>query len=195
MFPLPYMQVSTKRVSPVMLEMSVQVPADAVKAEFERAYQTLARKARIRGFRPGKAPREVLARIYGPQVMGDVMNAIIQTTLPKALAEKSVTPISQPQVDPGKVDAKEDFSYVARFEVTPDVADVKHEGFALKRPKTEVTDAMVDAEIRGRASPSRDAQDPRAVPPREEGGRRHHRLHAVGRRQGSQRGQRPGRAD
>ena len=146
MFPVP-MQVSTKRVSPVMLEMSVQIPAGDVKAEFEKAYQTLAKRAKIRGFRPGKAPREILARMFGPQVIGDVMNAIIQTTLPKALAEKSVTPISQPQVDPGKVDAKEDFSYTARFEVTPDVVDVKHEGFELKRPKAEVTDEMVDAEI------------------------------------------------
>jgi len=141
------MQVSTKRVSPVMLEMSVQVPADAVKSEIDKAYQTLAKKARIRGFRPGKAPRDVLVRIYGNQVISDVMNAIVQSTLPKALSENNVVPITQPNVEPGKVDAKEAFSYTARFEVTPDVADVKHEGFDLVRPKAEVTDAMVDAEL------------------------------------------------
>jgi len=146
MLPL-LMQVSTKRVSPVMLELSVQVPADAVKSEIDKAYQSLARKARIRGFRPGKAPREVLARIYGPQVLGDVMNSLVQTTLPKALSEQNVVPITQPSVEPGKVDAKETFSYVARFEVTPDVAEVKFEGFALTRPKAEVTDAMVDEQL------------------------------------------------
>ena len=51
MLPL-LMQVSTKRVSPVMLEMSVQVPAESVKSEIDKAYQTLARRAHIRGFRP-----------------------------------------------------------------------------------------------------------------------------------------------
>jgi len=141
------MQVSTKRVSPVMLELSVQVPAEAVKSEIDKAYQQLARNARIRGFRPGKAPRDVLQRVYGPQVMGDVMNALVQSTLPKALSENNVIPITQPSVEPGKVDAKEAFSYVARFEVTPDVAEVKHEGFEIKRPKAEVSDAMVEEQL------------------------------------------------
>jgi trigger factor len=146
MLPL-LMQVSTKRVSPVMLEMSVQVPAASVKSEIDKAYQQLARRAHIRGFRPGKAPRDVLARIYGPQVLGDVVNALVQNTLPKALSENNVVPITQPNVEPGKVDAKQSFSYVARFEVTPDVEEVKFEGFDLTRPKAEVTDAMVDEQL------------------------------------------------
>lgn len=142
------MQVTTKRVSPVMLELSVQVPADAVKSEIDKAYQTLARTARIRGFRPGKAPRDVLARMYGNQVIGDVVNALVNTTLPQALSKENVVPITQPSVEPaGAVDAKKDFSYVARFEVTPDVTEVKHEGFELVRPKNEVTDAMVDEQM------------------------------------------------
>jgi trigger factor len=141
------MQVSTKRVSPVMLEMSVQVPADAVKSEIDKAYMTLAKRAHIRGFRPGKAPRDVLQRVYGPQVLGDVMNALVQSTLPKALSENNVVPITQPSVEPGKVDAKEAFSYTARFEVTPDVTEVKHEGFELKRPKTDVSDEMVNEQL------------------------------------------------
>jgi len=146
MLPL-LMQVSTKRVSPVMLEMSVQVPADAVKSEIDKAYQTLAKRAHIRGFRPGKAPRDVLQRVYGPQVLGDVMNNLVQSTLPKALSENNVVPITQPSVEPGKVDGKTDFSYVARFEVTPDVAEVKYEGFALTRPKVEVKDEQVDEQL------------------------------------------------
>jgi trigger factor len=148
MLPL-LMQVSTKRVSPVMLEMSVQVPADAVKSEIDKAYQTLAKRAHIRGFRPGKAPRDVLQRVYGPQVLGDVMNSLVQSTLPKALSENNVVPITQPSVEPGKVDAKADFSYVARFEVTPDVAEVKYEGFELTRPKAEVKDEQVDEQLEG----------------------------------------------
>jgi trigger factor len=146
MLPL-LMQVSTKRVSPVMLEMSVQVPAASVKTEIDKAYQTLAKKAHIRGFRPGKAPREVLARIYGPQVLGDVVNAIVNTTLPKALSEHNVVPITTPSVEPGKVDAKESFSYVARFEVTPDVEEVKFEGFELFKPKAEVSGEQVDEQL------------------------------------------------
>ena len=143
------MQATVSRISPVVIELSVEVPADAVRVEIDKAYLTLAKKAHIRGFRPGKAPREVLTRLFGSQVVGDVMNALVNQTLPQVLTEKNVTPITQPNVEPGKLDAKTPFAYKARFEVTPDVEDVKFEGFALSRPSAEVADTMVDEEMEG----------------------------------------------
>ncbi len=143
------MQATVSRISPVMIELSVEVPAATVKTEIDKAYATLSKKAHIRGFRPGKVPRDVLARLFAPQVMSDVMNALVNTTLPQVLTEQNVTPITQPSVEPGKVAQTEPFSYKARFEVTPEVEDVKFEGFELYRPKNEVTDAMVDEELEG----------------------------------------------
>ena len=141
------MESTLSRISAVMIELDVKVPADAVRTELDKAYLNLGKKAHIRGFRPGKAPREILSRVYGNQVMSDVMNALVNSTLPKVLTEKNVQPITTPNVEAGKIDAKEPFSYKARFEVTPEVTDVVHEGFELSRPSTEVTDAMVDEEI------------------------------------------------
>jgi trigger factor len=141
------MQVQIERVSPVILEVAVEVPADAVKAQVERVYADLQRKARVRGFRPGKAPRQVLAHLYGPQVASDVVNALVNDTLPKALSEKNVQPVNQPQVEPGKFDDRASFSYKARFEVQPDIADVVWEGFELVRPPETATDAAVDEQI------------------------------------------------
>ncbi len=69
------MQVQVARISPVVMELAVEVPADAVKAEVDKAYVDLQKKAHVRGFRPGKAPRQVLAHLYGPQVASDVVNA------------------------------------------------------------------------------------------------------------------------
>jgi len=141
------MQVTVSRVSPTMVELDIQVPADTVKIELDKAYATLQKRAHIRGFRPGKAPRDVLTRLYGPQVTSDVMNQIVQTVLPKVLVEKTLTPVSTPSVEPGKLDAKEPFSFKARFEVTPEISDVKYEGMALKRPKSDVTDEMLTDEL------------------------------------------------
>lgn len=137
------MQVQIERVSPVVLELAVEVPADDVKVQVERVYADLQRKARVRGFRPGKAPRQVLAHLYGPQVASDVVNAIVNDTLPKALSEKNVTPVNQPQVEPGKFDDRSPFSYKARFEVQPDIADVVYEGFDLVRPPEAATEEAV----------------------------------------------------
>jgi trigger factor len=141
------MQVQVARISPVVIEVAVEVPADAVKVQVEKAYGTLQKKAHVRGFRPGKAPRQVLAQLYGPQVASDVVNAIVNDTLPKALSEKQVQPINQPQVEAGKFEQGEAFSYKARFEVQPDIGEVTYEGFELQRPGEAATEEAVNEQL------------------------------------------------
>src|SRR5262249_3680306 len=134
------MQVNVQRISPVVMELQVEVPANLVKAQIDKAYLTLGKKAHIKGFRPGKAPRDVLTRLYTSQVHRDVANALGTDTLPKVLSEKNLTPVSQPNVEAKDVDAKKPFTYTARFEVQPEIEAVKFEGFELFRPKAEVKD-------------------------------------------------------
>ncbi|WXB11276.1 trigger factor [Pendulispora albinea] len=130
-----------------MMELQIEIPADTVKTEVDKAYVNLGKKAHVKGFRPGKAPRSVLSQLYGPQVQNDVANVIVNSTLPQVLTDKNVTPISQPDVEAGKIDPKAAFSYKARFEVSPEIEEVKYEGFELSRPASEVTDSMVDEQI------------------------------------------------
>jgi trigger factor len=141
------MQVQVARISPVVMELAIEVPADAVSAEIEKAYVTLQRKARVRGFRPGKAPRQVLAHLYGPQVTSDVVNAIVKDTLPKALSEKQVQPVNQPAVEAGKFEHGSAFSYKVRFEVQPEIGEVTYEGLELERPAEEATGDAVDEQL------------------------------------------------
>jgi len=142
------MQVTVSRISPVVLELQIDVPADAVKAEVERQYTTLAKRAHVKGYRPGKAPRPVLRNLFGPQVENDVAQSLVNTTLPQALSQEKVTPITQPTVvDASRVSGDAVFTFKARMEVQPELAEVKFEGLELYRPKVEVTDAQVDEQI------------------------------------------------
>lgn len=143
------MQVSEKRISPVVMELSVEVPATTVKAEIDKAYVTLGKKAHIKGFRPGKAPRDVLTRMFAPQVQNDVANAIVNGTLPKILSDKNLTPVSQPNVEAKGVDPKLPFSFTATFEVQPEIENVKFEGFELFRPKVEVDEKLIEEQMEG----------------------------------------------
>jgi trigger factor len=141
------MQVQVARISPVVMELAVEVPADAVKIEVEKVYATLQRSARVRGFRPGKAPRQVLAHLYGAQVASDAVNAIVNGTLPKALSEKNVQPLNQPTVEPGKFEQGSTFSYKATFEVQPDIETVVYEGLDLVRPPEVATEEAVAEQL------------------------------------------------
>lgn len=141
------MQVNVEKLSPVLLEFQVEVPAERVRSEVDKAYTALQRTARVKGFRPGKAPRQVLAHLYGGRIHADVAQRLVDATLNQALADKQVQPLSQPAIAPAELRPDDAFSYKARFEVRPEIAEVKWEGFEVKRPSTTPTDEMIDAEI------------------------------------------------
>src|SRR3954449_10016265 len=144
--PLP-MQVNVQQLSPVLVEFQVEVPAEYVKSEVDRAYQALQKTARVRGFRPGKAPRDVLTHLYGERVTMDVTRKLVDATLQKALTEKNVQPLSQPNIEPQKLASGTNFSYKARFEVRPEIAKVNYDGFEVKRPSLTVTDEMIGEDL------------------------------------------------
>ncbi len=141
------MQVNGEKLSPVLVEFQVEVPADKVKSEVEKAYASLARTAHVKGFRQGKAPRNVLAHLYGGRIHADVAQRLVDSTLNEALAEKQVQPLSQPNVAPTELRPDAVFSYKARFEVRPEITQVNWEGLEAKRPSATATDEAVDARL------------------------------------------------
>lgn len=141
------MQVSVEKLSPVVVEFSVEVPVERVKSEVARAYQSLQKNAHVRGYRPGKAPRDILVHLYAPRVHADVAQRLVDETLPVALSEKSVQPLSKPAIAPNELTPDASFTYRARFEVRPEVAEVKWEGLEVKKPKLDVPEAAIDARI------------------------------------------------
>lgn len=142
------MEVTVNRISPVVMELSVLIPAESVKSSVDKAYLTLGKKAHVKGFRPGKAPRDVLTRLFGAQVSGDVVQQLVNDTLPRVLSDKNLTPVNQPSVEPTEAfDPKKAFTYKATFEVQPDIENVIFEGFELFKPKVEVPDAALETEL------------------------------------------------
>jgi trigger factor len=141
------MQVNVQQLSPVLVEFQVEIPAERVKTEVDKAYQALQKTARVKGFRPGKAPRDILTHLFGERVTLDVTQRLVDDTLPKALSEKNVQPLSRPNIEPQKLASGTTFSYKARFEVRPQIASVKYDGFEVKRPSGEVTDPMIAEEL------------------------------------------------
>ena len=74
------MQVTVQKLSSVLVEFDVQVDAARVSSELSKAYANLARSARVKGFRPGKAPKKVLAHYFGPRVSADVAQRLVDDT-------------------------------------------------------------------------------------------------------------------
>lgn len=141
------MQVNVQRLSPVLVEFNVEVAAERVHAEVDKAFSALARSAKVRGFRPGKAPRKVLSHLYGNRVAADVAQRLVDETFQAAVAEQKLQPISSPAFEPQKLEDNQRFTYKARFEVLPTIESVTYEGLAGKRPKVAATEEQIAAEL------------------------------------------------
>jgi len=141
------MQISAQHLSPVLLELNVEIDADRVRAELDKAYQQLARGAMVRGFRKGKAPRTVLRHMFGARVAADVAQRLVDETYSKAVDEQKVQTVSRPAIESQAVTENEPFTYKARVEVLPRISSVNYEGFKVKRPSVTVTPERVREQL------------------------------------------------
>ena len=141
------MQISANQLSPVLLELNVEVDAERVRAELDKAYQQLARGATVRGFRKGKAPRKVLRHMFGARVAADVAQRLVDETYSKAVDEQKVQTVSRPAIESQVVNENEPFTYKARVEILPKIDSVTFEGFKIKRPPTVVTDDKINEQL------------------------------------------------
>lgn len=141
------MQVNVQKLSPVLVEFDVVIDADLVKKEVDKAYRSVAKTARVRGFRPGKAPRKVLTHMFGARVAADVAQRLVDDSFPKAVSENKVQPVSNPAFEPQKLVDNQPFTYKARFEIIPEIESVDYEGLEAKRPRTAVDPEDLEAEL------------------------------------------------
>lgn len=141
------MQVQVSKLSPVLVEFDVQIAADRVSSELDKAYNSVAKSAKVRGFRPGRAPKKVLTHIFGDRIARDVAQRLVDETFPQAVSEQKLQPVSSPAFEPQQLSEKQPFSYKARFEIIPEIENVEYDGLEAKRPKLEVTDQQVDEEL------------------------------------------------
>jgi trigger factor len=141
------MQINVEKISPVLVELSVEVGADRVSTEVEKAFKSVAKTARIKGFRPGKAPRSVLSHVFGARVAADVAQRLVDETYQQAVSLKNVLPVSQPAVEQQKLESGKPFNYKARVEVLPQIESVSYEGLEAQRPSLAVSEEEVTKEL------------------------------------------------
>lgn len=163
------MEVTVQKLSPVLMEFDVEVEAERVKKEVDKAYRSVQKSAKVRGFRPGKAPRNVLAHMFGARVAADVAQRLVDDTFPAAVSKQNVQPVSSPAIEPQKLVDNKPFSYKARFEIIPEIEAVKYEGLEAKRPSSEVSDEDLAVEFEALRKANSTLEAPAKQRPAKEG--------------------------
>lgn len=138
------MQVSLTTTGGLERRLEVAVPGDRVNTEVESRLKQLSRTARLKGFRPGKAPYSVIQKQFGEQVRSEVVGDLIRSSYAEAVNQEKLNPAGGPRIElqPGG-----DLKYTATFEVLPEVKLAPIEEIAVERPSAKVEDSDVDAMI------------------------------------------------
>jgi len=143
----PSIRVETIESTSILHTIEVEVDASRVRKAFDRAYRDLARQVRIKGFRPGKAPRSVLEKLHGASVAEQLEHTLVSETLAEAVELSGVQPVSEPAISAGKPVPDASFKYTAVLEVSPEIELPDLSGLPALRPEVLVEDAEVDARL------------------------------------------------
>jgi trigger factor len=160
------MNVNVEELGGARKKMTVEIPAEQVRAALDQAVETLRRQARIKGFRPGKVPAGMIRRMFLPQIQQDVTQQLINDSLPEAMEQIEDTVVSQPDLVDSQFEEGQPFQYSVSFEVKPEFDVDGYMGLDLEREQFEVTDEMVDGrleELRQAFASTRSLEEDRPV--------------------------------
>jgi trigger factor len=142
------MKIQVETLSPVERKVTIEVDPDRVAQELERAYAGLSRRVKLRGFRPGKAPRKVLERQFKGEVESDVAERLVADSFAEAVRQEALPVVAPPSVSIAEGIAEgKPLRYTARVEVKPKLEPKDYRGLSVSRKPPQVTDEMVSAEL------------------------------------------------
>lgn len=142
------MKTILEDVSPVKKKLVIEIDAEEVDKKVDAAYKKFGKKAKIKGFRPGKIPRKVLENYYGEQVLEDVTRTLINETLPKAMEESETFPLDMPVVENEILKKGQNYRYSAVMEVRPEFELKGYKGLEVEKEICTVTEEDVERRLK-----------------------------------------------
>ena len=140
--------VSTRPEPGSKMVLEIEVPPDEVDRHFATAYRHVAERTRVPGFRPGKAPRQVIDRFVGRgSVVAEAIDHLVQDSYDKALDQTDVIPIDAPDVDidPASMSEGQAITFTATVPIRPEVTLGAYTDYAFGLEIPEITDDQVES--------------------------------------------------
>ena len=139
--------VKIEDISAVKKKLSFDIPWVDVKNELDSVYRSVGKKAKIKGFRPGKIPREILEKNYREEAEGETIANLVNRYYFETLKEKEILAVTQPEIEEKGIEAEKDFSFSATVEVEPVVEPQDYLGLELEKEELVVTDADLETKM------------------------------------------------
>ena len=142
------MSLQVEKLEHNMAKLTVEVAAEDVEKALQAAYLKQRKQINIPGFRKGKVPRQMIEKMYGPEVFYDeAANNMIPDAYAKAYDESELDIVSQPKIEVVQMEKGKPFIFTAEVATKPEVTLGDYKGLKVDKVSTRVTQKEVDEEI------------------------------------------------
>ncbi len=142
------MSVQVEKLEKNMAKLTIEVPAEEVEKAIQKVYQKTRKSINIPGFRKGKAPRQLIEKMYGKEVFyNDAIDAMLSPAYAKAMDECGEEIVSRPTIDIVQMESGMPFIFTAEVAVKPEVTLGEYKGIQVEKAPIEVLDEEIEAEI------------------------------------------------
>ncbi len=138
------MQVSVESTTALERKLTVVVDEQQIDDAVQKKLANLSRSVKLKGFRAGKVPMNVVKQRYGSQVRQEVLQDVIQSSFYQAITQEKLNPAGMPSFEPKQSTPGEGLEYTATFEVYPEISLADFSGVTIEKPAVDITDADID---------------------------------------------------
>ncbi|MFB3926183.1 MAG: trigger factor [Syntrophales bacterium] len=137
------LNVRVEEISSIKKKISFDIPWEDVKKELDSVYGKIGKKAKIKGFRPGKTPRKILEAYYRHEAEDEAISSIINKFYWDAVEKNHIIPAAQPVIDQAGIETNKAYSFSATVEIKPVIEPKDYIGLEIEKEEIEITDEDV----------------------------------------------------
>jgi len=142
------MQVNVESINQVTKKIMIEIPAERVNSEISKVYSEIQKKAKIQGFRAGKAPLHLVKRTYSDVMQEQVVRNLYEESFFKTLFEHKINPVEKPVVEFEPLEKDSPFKYTIIAEIMPEIELKDYTGLEINREKFVFDPETIEKEIR-----------------------------------------------
>ncbi len=143
------MSTKVEQVEKNVVKLTIEVDAAAFEEGMNKSFKKNANKFSVQGFRKGKAPRNIVERVYGEYVLyDDAVNFVVPGAYDAAVAENGIVPVDRPEIDVEQIGGGQNLIFTAVVTVKPEVKLGEYKGIKVKKASYPVTDEDVEEEMK-----------------------------------------------
>lgn len=143
------MKSNLKKLKDCRFALAVEVDSKEVDAKYREVFLEISRKARIPGFRAGKAPMDLVEKNFLDTAKEEVVKSLVSRAYADGLQKHQARAVSYPQVKEVRAERGKNLTFVAEFDTEPDLKLKKYSGLKIRRPSDSATDADIHKALDG----------------------------------------------